>query len=499
MNTSRKHFSRRILRASLAVLALAAGAAALTPALAILDAPRAQAKVLKRYLRVPLNKSAIVRLPRDAADVLIGGPNIADAVLRSRRMVYIFARHLGQTDMHFLDAAGRPILSLDVEVSKDIANLQKLINRVLPHSHIRVERVEDQILLTGVARTVAEATTAMDLASRFIADAAQSSGGSGGKKDVSGKVINAMTVSGKDQVTLKVKIAEVQRDVAKQLGINWNKVLHAGSVTTQVLMGNPFSLGQSLGSSVGSGLIANSTLSNLGMGSRGIGVSKGTTGMVLRAMERDGLMRLLAEPTLTAVSGEAAKFLAGGEVPIVTNYSADSGYTYTMKPFGVALGFTPLVLSEGRISLKINTEVSEISNKYSMPVGALAVPGFETRRTETTVELPSGGTLVIGGLIRQQTKQNIDGFPALKNLPVLGALFRSRDYQSNETELVVMVTPYIVNPVNEKKLRTPLDRLNIASDQQTIFLGRLHKVYGAPAGEKGEGLVYHGDVGFIVE
>ncbi len=486
MNKHPANIARRALRASLAALVLTAGAAALLPAMPLVDTPRAEAAALKRFLRLPLNKSAIVRLPRGASDVLIGNPAIADAVIRSRRMVYIFSKKSGQTDIHFLDARGNPILSLDVEVSEDIAALQKLLDRVLPDSKIKVERVGDKLLLTGMARNTAEATTAMELAGRF---------GNGEDKD---KVVNSITVSGKDQVMLKVRVAEVQRTVSKQLGINWNKVFTSGSMTAQVLMTNPFSLGQGLGSQLG--YSANSTLYSLGMGGPGFGFSKGSNGAVLRALERDGLMRLLAEPTLTAVSGEAAKFLAGGEVPVISSYDpAEGSYTYEMKPYGVSLGFTPLVLSEGRISLKINTEVSEVSNKFSIPVGNYAIPGFEVRKAETTVEMPSGGTLVIGGLIRQQTKQNIDGVPALKNLPVLGALFRSRDFQSDESELMIMVTPYIVNPVSEKKLTTPLDKLNIASDQQTLFLGRLHRIYGKPSGGKGSGMVYHGDIGFIVE
>ncbi len=482
LNTS----PRGLLRASSTALMVGLGALAMTPAMPMMHTQAAQAQPMQRFLRIGLNKATIVRLPRNAADVLVGNPGIADIVIRSKRTAYIFARKNGQTNAYFLDAAGNQILGLDIEVSRDSKSLQKLFSRTLPGSKISVDVIGDKVILRGTARTAGEAKKALQLAAQFANVKAD-------------KIVNTLTIAGKDQVTIKVKIAEVQRDVAKQLGVNWDKVITAGSITTQVLMANPFSLGQSLGSGVTSNI---TPLANLGLAGPGIGATtaSGKTAGVLRAMERDGLMRLLAEPTLTAVSGEPAKFLAGGEVPVVTSYDPDSHtYAYTMKPFGVALGFTPMVLSEGRISLKLNTEVSEISNKYSMPVGELSVPGFEKRSTTTTVELPSGGTLVIGGLIREQTKQNIDGVPALKNLPVLGALFRSRDFQSNNTELVIMVTPYIVKPVNEKKLRTPLDRLNIASDQQTLFLGRLHRVYGAPSGPKGQGMTYHGNVGFIVE
>jgi pilus assembly protein CpaC len=228
---------------------------------------------------------------------------------------------------------------------------------------------------------------------------------------------------------------------------------------------------------------------------------------VLRAMERDGLLRTLAEPTLTAISGEAAKFLAGGEFPVPVA-GKDGDVTIEFKPFGIGLGFTPVVMSEGRISLKIETEVSELSTEAAITLQSVntnnpnnqintVIPSLKVRRAETTVELPSGGSMAMAGLIKDSTRQNIDGTPGLKNLPILGALFRSRDFIQNQTELVVIVTPYVVDPVNEKQLAMPTDGMGIASDTQTILLGRLTKVYGAP-GNTPDG-VYHGNVGFIVE
>ena len=211
------------------------------------------------------------------------------------------------------------------------------------------------------------------------------------------------------------------------------------------------------------------------------------------------MVRTLAEPTLTAISGESAKFLAGGEFPVPTavdNANGGTSVTVTYKPFGVGLGFSPIVMSEGRIVLKVSTEVSELSNEGSVASASIRLPGLQVRRVETTVELPSGGSMAMAGLIKEQTKQSLAGVPGMKNLPVLGALFRSRDYIKNETELVVIVTPYIVNSVNEKQLATPLDRLNIPSDSQTILFGKLNKVYGT--GQKPDG-VYHGNVGFIVK
>ncbi len=448
-------------------------------------AERAEAAAMQKYLRIGLNKSVVIRLPQDAQDVLVGDDRIVKAVLRSRRVVYLFARKMGQTNIFFLDAAGRQVLALDVEVSRDVKALQELLRRSLPDARIQVDMIGDKIVLRGTARSTDEAVRALKLAESFA----------GGQ----GQVVNAITIGGKQQVTLKVRIAEVQRSLAKQFGINWRKILETSEFTAEVLMANPFSVGQSLGSNLVS---SNPTLRALGLSSPGFGITNasGSTAAVLRVLERDGLMRVLAEPTLTAMSGEEASFLVGGEIPLPTGYDVQTGtVTYAMKPFGILLDFKPLVHSRNRITLKVKTEVSEISSRYTQSIGNISIPGLDKRKAETTVEMPSGGTLAIGGLIKDHTRQTVDGVPGLKNLPILGALFRSRDFLRDQTELVVFVTPYLVRPVAERKLRTPIDGLNVANDAQAILLGRMHRVYGAPTGPKGGTRVYHGDVGFIVE
>jgi len=218
----------------------------------------------------------------------------------------------------------------------------------------------------------------------------------------------------------------------------------------------------------------------------------------LKALEEDGLVRTLAEPTLTAISGEGAKFLAGGEFPVPTAKDSDGNITVTYKPFGVGLAFTPVVLSEGRISLKISTEVSELTSEGQYTSNGFTIPALKVRRAETTLELPSGGSLVMAGLLSNKTKQNIDGVPGAKDLPVLGALFRSRDYQKNETELVVVVTPYVVDPTNRKNIALPTDGFANASDMDTVLMGKLNATYGAngnaPTDKK-----LKGPVGFVVD
>ncbi len=425
-----------------------------------------------RFVRIGLNKTIVVRLPVAARDVLVGNPEVVNAVVRTKHTAYLFAKKTGETNAFFFDAEGRQILSLDIEVSHDTKGLQALISRHYPGTRIKVDTLGENIVIGGVARSTAEAKAAYDLAVRFT-----------GQEE---KVLSTVKVTGKDQVMLKVRIAELQRDVLKQFGVDSQQLFQIGNLAANFVTVNPFTLG--------AGALNPSQYRTT--------YTNGTTTIdtIVRAMERDGILRTLAEPTLTAVSGEAAKFLAGGEFPIPVAADADT-ISVEYKPFGVGLGFTPVVLSEGRISLRVNTEVSELSNEASVIVGAgnnrVAIPSLKVRRAETTVELPSGGSMVMAGLIKQQTKQSLEGIPGVKNLPVLGTLFRSRDFLANQTEMVVIVTPYVVNPVNERQLATPIDRLNVATDRQTILFGRLNKVYGVEGGKPGG--TYHGNVGFIVE
>ncbi len=475
----------KALRAGFVSLGLIAGAAMLaetTGGNPLVATARAETQ---RLVKIGLHKSAVVRLPAGVKDVLVGNPEVADVVLRSKRTLYIFARKLGQTNVFLLDRNGNPLSRIDLLVAINLKPLQKLIGEVLPNANIRVKTMENQILLSGTVKTPAQANKALQLAQNFASSIGQEMLATKGNDQKILKVVNAIRITGKDQVMIKVRLAEIQRTVIKQLRANISQFnFSKGNLTGVIGMVFPFSLGNEI-SNAYAGFSLNGNPSVDGF---------------LQMLERDGLMRLLAEPTLTAISGEAANFIAGGEVPVLTGIDMFGRYTYKFKEFGVILGFSPLVLSEGRISLKVNVEVSELSSRYSLPIDdKVSVPGFEKRKAETTVELPSGGTLALAGMIREQTKHNIDGVPGLKNLPILGALFRSRDFQSEQTELVVLATPYIVKPRSEKQFRTPIDRLNTASDIQSFFLGRLHRLYGGDVGAKGGRRVYHGDVGFILD
>ena len=315
-----------------------------------------------------MNKSIVIKLPANARDVLVGNPDIVDAVIRTKNTAYLFARAIGQTNVFFFDENGRQILGLDLEVAQDMAALQNLIRRTIPGSRITVDTIGDNIVLAGEAASPAEAKTALDLATRFTGDEK--------------KVMSTIAVAGKEQVMLRVRVAEVQRTVLKQFGINWQAMFDIGKFAFNLASVNPFSGGQGLLSPLGG------YAGNYNNGSTNVDA-------VLRAMERDGLLKTLAEPTLTAISGETANFLAGGEFPVPVSQGNDGAISVEFKKFGVSLGFTPIVMTEGRISLSISTEVSEIDPTTTVVVDAdpldnlpaLVIPGLKVRRAETTIEL----------------------------------------------------------------------------------------------------------------
>ncbi len=418
-----------------------------------------------RFIRLGAGKSAIIRLPAEARDVVVGNDHIIDAVVRSRNTAYLFAHQGGQTNIFFFDANGRQILSIDVEVAVDTMAMKKLLSRALPGHHITVDSVDNTIVLGGTARNALEVKTAMELANKYY-------GGSAANNTV----INTILVQGEDQVMLKVKVVEIQRDVLKQFGVDFSALLDLGKMAFNI-------------ANIPTGL-TNGVLDPLS-GAKATYASGGTKieGLI-RAMESDGLVRTLAEPNLTAITGGSASFQAGGEFPFRSCQSADN-CVIEFKNFGVIVNFTPTVYSEDRILLNIKTEVSDISGAMN------GIPTLDTRTATTALELPSGGSMMIAGLIRESTRQNVDGTPGLKKLPILGQLFRSQDFISNETELVILVTPILVRPTSPSKLTSPDKNFNPATDKQAIFMGRLNKIYGGGADEP-DG-TYHGSVGFIVE
>lgn len=494
-------------------------------------------------LELAKGKSAIVELPSDVRDLLVTSPAVADAVLRDKRRVYVVALAEGVTDAAFFDEAGRRILSLAIKVSQPVDQLADMLSRVLPEGRIRVQPIRDSVVLSGTVRTPAESDAAGRIAAQYVGGA--------------DKVLNMLSIAGKDQVMLQVRIVEVQRNVIKQLGVDLNAVLGqlgqsqyafglsptygvnggllGGAIggykldtTKQPTMQIPCAGG--LGDNAKCLAVVHGKIYHTGVtdpatgkeiivgngdtatvtdtaGSTGVNSAKG----MIQAFERVGLVRTLAEPNLTAVSGEAGHFLVGGEFPVPTGSDSTGKVSIEFKPYGVGLGYTPVVMSGGRISLKISTEVSELSSLGAFTISnstttgnttttgaAITVPGLSVRRAETTVELPSGGSFMIAGLLQQTSKQTIDALPGMTNMPILGSLFRSRDFLNGETELVIIVTPYIVDPTRPQNLQTPADGLRIAGDMSTVLLGRLNQVVKAPPGANA-GRAYQGPVGYVIE
>jgi pilus assembly protein CpaC len=474
-----------------------------------------------RPLSLGVGKAVVIDLPRDVKDVLVADPSVANAVVRSTRRAYMIGAKVGQTNIFFFDAEGRQIAGFDIAVKRDLNGIREAIRQALPRtSEIRVEPLgDDGLVLTGIADSAAEAQTAFEIASRLIgaspSGTATASGSNSTSINISTaqkdspnpggvNVVNAITIRARDQINLRVTVAEVQREVIKQLGINLSGSVGGGSSVINFNTETPFTAyGQELSNTsiVPSYGARTSLNTNLDPNLSG-GMLRSRLGASIRAMERAGVMRLLAEPNLTAISGETANFLAGGEFPVVTGVTCQGLNSCTptveFKKFGISLGFTPVVLSEGRISLKVTTEVSELSTEAQLFSSGFTVPSLRVRRADTTVEIPSGGALAMAGMIHEQTKQQINGLPGLMQLPVLGSLFKSRDYVNRQTELMILVTPYVVRPVKQKDLSRPDDGFADSADPSAFFMGRVNRLYGLP-GKIDPNTNYRGKIGFIVD
>jgi pilus assembly protein CpaC len=439
-----------------------------------------------RFFRIALNKSAVVTLPEDAKDVVVGNSEIVDVVIRNKSTAYLFARKTGSTNIFFFGADGHQVMALDLEVAIDTMALQNLIRRTLPGTHITVDVLGSNIVLGGIAMNAQEAKSALDLANEYIGQPTVVSTSTSTTTTGGGIIVNTIKIAGEDQVMLQVKMVEIQRDVLKQWGINFGAALNLGSFAFNLSNVNPL------------GNVPMSPFQGFG-GSFADGSGSSFTS-ILKAMESDGMLHTLAEPNLTAVSGQAASFKAGGEFPYQTCQISSSGRQCQVqfKEFGVGLDFTPTVMSAGRINLKVHTAVSELTD---IQIGSMdsagAVPSLNVRAADTVLEIPDGGSMMLAGLIRESTRQKVNGVPGLRKIPILGTLFRSREFISNQTELVVIVSPHIVRSVAQKQLEMPDKNLNLSSERQGMFMGRLTKIYGnkghVPNGN------YDSNVGYIVE
>jgi pilus assembly protein CpaC len=493
---------------------LAAGIVASLSIMAALGAVHAQEKaetrfngaVTPRRIAMGVGKSVIIDLPQDAAEIFVADPKVANAVVRSPRKLYVIGMDPGQTSVFALDRQGRQIAALELSIGRDVGELQQILRAAMPAAAITARTVNDTIILTGAVDSIEDAQRAGDIAKGFVQQASAGGppgapgappGAPGASSD--GRIVNVLTIRGRDQVMLKVTVAEISREIAKQLGITTSSLTASWGTFTQF---NPFgingTIAQNLAGVPPAPFDATTALTAHNPAN--------TLTATLQAFERYGVTRILAEPAVTAVSGESAKLTVGGQIPIPTaptctaatvsggaiNCTGGADFKY----FGVTLRFSPVVLAEGRILLHLATEVTEIDTQHSAIVFGTLVPGFLTRKNETTVEIPSGGSIASAGLLQTETRQSINGLPGLLDLPILGALFRSRDYQKQETELMIIVTPYIVKPVGPNEIARPTDGFADASDPQAWLLGRVNQLYATPGNPEAM-KDYKGPVGFI--
>jgi pilus assembly protein CpaC len=395
-------------------------------------------------------EGTIVRLPEPAATVFVAEPEIADVQAPSGRAFFVLGKRTGRTTIYALSADSRVLLTRQVEVRHNLGHLEDMLRRRFPDYALGLSSAPGSLMVSGAVDTPADAEAIISSLASTL-----------GKEE---QIVNHLTIRSPTQVHLRVRIAEVSREVTQILGINWGALSAPGNWRGGLLSGRDFvnDAGQVLLSDDGAwSAMAGFVTNNINITA------------LIDALDQESMLTVLAEPNLTAVSGQTASFLAGGEFPIPIGQDDDT-ISIEFKPFGVALDFTPTVISRDRISLTVRPEVSELSEANSIELDGLRIPGLTVRRVETTVELASGQSLAIGGLLQDNVRDVVSRLPGLGDLPILGRLFSSSDYLNNKSELVVIVTPYVVRPTDPDALKTPAQTLRPASDVEFILHRRLN-------------------------
>ncbi|MDD7971746.1 type II and III secretion system protein family protein [Roseinatronobacter alkalisoli] len=409
-------------------------------------------------LSIPMNRAVVVETDTPFAELSIANPGIADISTLSDRSIYVLGKAPGRTTLTILGADGSLFSNVDVQVTPDIAEFRERLRQILPNERIEVRTANDGIVLSGVVSTAARLDAAMELAQRYAPE----------------RVSNLMSVGGTQQVMLKVRFSEMNREVRKNLGISFQ--LNAGTHAQ-------FSSGTLDGA--GTGLLPGATGGREGALGFRVGGGSLTAQVLLEALEAQGMARTLAEPNLTALSGQEASFLAGGEVPVPVA-STDGNIAVQYRPFGVELQFTPRVLDDNVINLTLNASVSSIDTALSGDgIGAGGIPAraFRTRATQTTVELRDGESFAIAGLLEDDFRANSSSVPWLSDIPILGALFRSSGYERRQTELVIIITAHLVTPTRGEALMLPTDRVRPPSERDLFLSGRLTSRNSGAEGE----------------
>jgi len=422
-----------------------------------------------------VSKGKLIQLSQPANSVFVADPDVADVQVKSPTLIYLFGKAAGETTLYAVGDNDQMLINSTVRVQHDISALQRAIHDLVPRSAVHVSTIDDSLVLEGTVYSAADAEDIRRIAARFVPDV----------KDL----VNKMQVDAPNQVNIRVRVAEVNRNITKELGINWDAVYNDGHIMFSLLT-SPLGV---------AGFTPN--IATIGGQNQNLKIQT-----ILNALEQNGLINILAEPNLTAISGEPASFLAGGEFPVPAPQTTGTGQipviTVEYKKFGVSLNFVATIHGD-RINLHVSPEVSELSTQGAIEISGIQVPALTTRRADTTLELASGQSFAIGGLLQNNISQTVQKFPWLGDVPILGTLFRSNTFQRNETELVIIVTPYIVRPVSSTTaLRAPTDSYISPSDGSQVLNGDVYRPQNnrqvpVPASRNGTGLI--GPAGFELE
>ena len=484
------------------ILALA-GAAMLAPPPAA-----AQSRIVNTAgapLTVEVGKGELVRLDHPVNSVFVADPDVADVQVKSATLVYVFGKSGGETTLYAVGDNDQVVLNRRVRVTYDVGRVEDAIHRMAPRSAVSVASIDDSLVLQGTVYSASEADDIRRVVAHFVPDPKQ--------------LINKMKVDAPNQIQLRVRVAEVDRNVIKELGINWESMFGTGNFVFGLATGHNVLNAVPSTSSAASALpffdvfntrtaVPNtSTLNNVNNLTAGFNAGRSNLDAVIDALDQNGLVTILAEPNLTALSGEPASFLAGGEFPVPVPQSSGGGVaqiTIEWKKFGVSLNFVSTIDANNRINIHVQPEVSQLSSQGAVTIDSIQVPALTVRRAETTIDVASGQSFAIAGLLQNNVNQTIQKFPWLGDVPVLGALFRSNTFLRDESELVIIVTPYIVRPTaTAGRMQTPVDGYIPSTDGQLLLDGQEYRQQvgappaPAPITRTGTGLI--GPVGFELQ
>ena len=412
-------------------------------------------------LEVPLNKSQVVTTDRAIARAMIGNAEIADVLPITDRSIYVLGKKMGTTSLTLYDSQGHVLSIMDVAVGPDVFALREQIEQLVPGEPIDAGISNDQVVLTGMVSNAGAADRAAQLAKAYAGD----------------KVINLISIGATQQVMVEVRFAEVNRNTSQDIGVRFGASSRGGSFSGVTGGG---AVGSSTTGSNPAVLGLNPITGAFGIIQKAFGIGGLSINASLNALEEKGMAKTLAQPTLIALSGEKASFLAGGEFPVPVRQSGNNdtgggGITVEFKPFGVSLAFTPTVLGDRTISMIVEPEVSAIDPNSSLTIGDIKIPGLRTRRASTTLELRDGESFAIAGLLQKDFQTTVDQVPLLSSIPILGALFRSSSFKKGETELLIVVTPHLVAPIRPGQVKLPTDRVRDPREGDTFLLGEAYR------------------------